>query len=227
MSKRKLHVSIFVILTLCLLIVGGKKAFILWHLKVNRFDLQKLKQQGYELVNELNRADSNIRNQNKKILSVWPNSNNNFSNSTDYFKHLMDVDNYGTDKWEPVLSGSSVYNVFYNVNPESLEKETIWSIAKNINEIDDPNIPVLISRNFDVTQLRAKYSKKDQEIITKNYGGYVLIRKDGSIYSQVRPKVTLNHIYRGKFFDYSTNAVCPAHALKYLTPKNEVFPQQD
>ncbi len=117
------------------------------------------------------------------------------STTTQFFKDLFDMDNYGSTEWDPyvnvdigVLSGSGVPGM----TGSTLESKNIaWVIAKNVtSEIADV-IPVLVSRNVDFNTLGGSLAKYDGQSTTKvTVGGtydqpfgnkaWVLVRKGGA-----------------------------------------------
>lgn len=222
---KKILLSLVVLIIMC---SCGYVGFTLWYFNLSRNDLQSLKFKGRELNRSLtcveNFGDLNI----KKGYGIYPVEESlDFSNSTDYFCYVMDMKNYDKTNWQPLIHGPVRSSVFRNLNKSNLEDETMWSVAKNISATTDKNIPVLVSRNVDVSQLYGKFTAKQKDEAFKSYGGYVLIRKDGSMYMQKRSKLSARYIYRKGNFDYTTNAVTPEKVLKYLTPTSEVYPRQN
>ena len=224
-TEKKILLSLVVLIIMC---SCGYVGFTLWYFNLSRNDLQSLKFKGRELNHSLTCVEKFGHLNIKKGYGIYPIEESlNFSNSTDYFYYVLDMKNYGKTNWQPLIYGASRSSIFRNIDKTNLEDETMWSIAKNITASIDENIPVLISRNVDVSQLCGKYSPKKKDELFKSYGGYVLIRKDGSMYMQKRPKLSTRYIYRKGNFDYTTNAVPPEKALKYLTPTSEVYPRQN
>jgi prepilin-type N-terminal cleavage/methylation domain-containing protein len=146
------------------------------------------------------------------LTSVWPKSTSQvsedegdiasetFSDSTKYFEALFDIANYGKTEWAPyvsgvdisVLSGSGVPG---HAGGTTLDAKTVaWSVAKGITDEMDDIIPVLITRNADITKLATAtgdMSKDRQQVgIGKTNGGesdtpfgnkaFIVIHKGGA-----------------------------------------------
>lgn len=166
------------------------------------------------------------------LAEVWPQTSvessgatdpdiadQSWTSTTEYFKELFDMDNYGKTEWQPyvnvdigVLSGAGVPGMSGN----TLDKKNIaWVIIGNVqSEIADV-VPVLVSRNVDYNQLSsslAKYDGTSSTKVTTGNGTYdtpfgnkawVLVRKGGA--SQViKAKYSrLDVIYNRQGFDNS------------------------
>lgn len=143
------------------------------------------------------------------LAEIWPQTQNegessgtddiadqSYSTTTDYFKKLFDMDNYGTEDWDPyvsvdmgVLSGAGVQGMQGN---QLQAKNIAWVIAGNIQGEMADVIPVLVSRNVDYSSLNDKlkeYNGKDTTKIKVGGGTYdtpfgnkawVVIRKGGA-----------------------------------------------
>lgn len=114
---------------------------------------------GKKLLEAINAA-STTPDANGISHSAWPKSKTNvhggqgtidgvaFQNSTQYFKRVL-----GLDGGE---------NLAKNTNPDTIiDKATdrsLWSIALDVDETTPDNAPVLISANFDCSNLPAKWS---------------------------------------------------------------------
>ena len=140
------------------------------------------------------------------------------STSTDFFKYLFNMDNYGTQDWQPyvncdigVLSGGGVPGMANG----KLQKENIaWVIVKNIqSEIEDV-IPVMASRNVDFNTLSGNLTKYDGQSTTqitcgKDYPqpfgnkAWVLVRKGGAAQVIKAKYSRLNVIFNKQGFDNS------------------------
>ena len=104
------------------------------------------------------------------LTSVWPKSSNaksddtediagmTFGTSTEYFKELFDIDNYGKDTWSPYVSGVDM-NVlsgagvppFSGSNLDS--KNVMWIVAQGLTDEMEDVIPALVTRNAAVETL--------------------------------------------------------------------------
>ena len=141
------------------------------------------------------------------------------STSTQFFKDLFDIDNYGKAEWDPyvnvdlgVLSGSGVPGM----TGSTLESKNIaWVVVKNLTSEVPDVIPALVSRNVDFNSLNGYLAKFDGTATTKvALGGtydqpfgnkaWVLVRKGGA--SQViKAKYSrLDVIFNRQGFDNSS-----------------------
>jgi hypothetical protein len=83
---------------------------------------------------------------------------NGFKTSTEYFKALLDEENYGTSKWKShvvdfdysKLAGAGVQAC---TNNHLTAANNIWSIVANITDQDNDRVPFLVTRNLDVKEL--------------------------------------------------------------------------
>ena len=98
------------------------------------------------------------------LTSVWPKGSTNksddsediagmtFGTSTEYFKELFNIDDYGKDTWSPYVSGVDM-NVLSGagVPPFSGQqldsKNVMWVIAQGLTDEMEDVIPALITRN--------------------------------------------------------------------------------
>ena len=98
------------------------------------------------------------------LTSVWPKGATNksddsddiagmtFSTSTEYFKELFNIDDYGKDTWSPYVSGVDM-NVLSGagVPPFSGQqldsKNVMWVVAQGLTDEMEDVIPALITRN--------------------------------------------------------------------------------
>ncbi len=145
-----------------------------------------------------------------------------YSTTTDYFKKLFDMDNYGSKDWDPyvsvdmgVLSGAGVQGMQGN---QLNAKNIAWVIAGNVQgEIADV-IPVLVSRNVDFQTLGGslkQYDGKSSTKITVGNGQYdtpfgnkawVVIRKGGAAATIKAKYSRLDVIFNRQGFDNSNLA---------------------
>ena len=98
------------------------------------------------------------------LTSVWPKGSTNksddsediagmtFGTSTEYFKELFNIDDYGKDTWSPYVSGVDM-NVLSGagVPPFSGQqldsKNVMWVVAQGLTDEMEDVIPALITRN--------------------------------------------------------------------------------
>ena len=142
------------------------------------------------------------------LADVWPKdadgdntdnsddiANKGATTTTEFFKDLFDIDNYGKAEWDPyvnvdigVLSGAGVPGM----SGSTLDKKNIaWVVAKNVTSEVPDVIPVMVSRNVDFNSLGGSLQKFDGSATTKvTVGGtydqpfgnkaWVLVRKGGA-----------------------------------------------
>ena len=176
-------------------------------------------------------TSANTEREASGLADVWPKdsdgatdnsddiANKAASTTTQYFKDLFDIDNYGKAEWDPyvnvdlgVLSGSGVPGM----TGSTLESKNIaWVVVKNLTSEVADVIPALVSRNVDFNSLNGYLSKFDGTATTKiTMGGtydqpfgnkaWVLVRKGGA--SQViKAKYSrLDVIFNRQGFDNSS-----------------------
>ena len=176
---------------------------------------------------------------------LWPTDDSdlqkkpNFTNSTDYFRWLIDEPNMGCEtRWQPHVNGfgycklaGAKVTCCTNAHLEAMQN--MWTIIKNYHQ-DLPAItPVLITRNIDPTSLTAKMTEKDMSSQLRfdhqyktPFGSkdFVIIRKSGEIYFGRASHLTYRDVYGGTPFDATIdkNGRPLQHPLKYLSPSREV-----
>ena len=176
-------------------------------------------------------TSANTEREASGLADVWPKdsdgatdnsddiANKAASTTTQYFKDLFDIDNYGKAEWDPyvnvdlgVLSGSGVPGM----TGSTLESKNIaWVVVKNLTSEVADVIPALVSRNVDFNSLNGYLAKFDGTATTKvSMGGtydqpfgnkaWVLVRKGGA--SQViKAKYSrLDVIFNRQGFDNSS-----------------------
>ena len=98
------------------------------------------------------------------LTSVWPKGSTDksddsediagmtFGTSTEYFKELFDIDNYGKDTWSPYVSGVDM-NVLSGAGVPPFagqqldSKNVMWIVAQGLTDEMEDVIPALITRN--------------------------------------------------------------------------------
>lgn len=187
--------------------------------RTNRFDLIEERQAAYEIHDELLRFYRDGVSQEEAMQLDY------LTNSTDYFMHLMDMDNYDTQSWNPRIF-IKPEKVFTNQSGGSgfLAK---WNVVKGDFRDFADTVPVVISGNVDVSELLGNYSYSHRDIIFDNSGGLIMVRNNGTICMLNMRKAPMSYIYEETYFDYTTNTVPQNKSLKYLTPTSEVYPKQE
>ena len=143
-----------------------------------------------------------------------------FSSTTEWFKKLFDMDNYGKadrhaeveDLDLNVLSGSGVPNISGN----TLEKKNIaWVAVANIQDGIPDCIPVLVTRNVDYKALDsnlAQYDGKTAPRVEIGKGEYstpfqdkawIVVRKGGGVDTIKAKYSTLDVAFKQQSFDNS------------------------
>ena len=172
----------------------------------------------------------NTERQASGMADVWPQTNvessgatdpdiadQNWPTTTEFFKELFDMDNYGKAEWQPyvnvdigVLSGAGVPGM----TGSTLDKKNIaWVITGNIqSEIADV-IPVLMSRNVDYSSMNGYLASYDGASATKVVVGngtydqpfgnkaWVLVRKSGASQTIKAKYSRLDVIFNRQGFD--------------------------
>ncbi len=172
----------------------------------------------------------NTERQASGMADVWPQTNvessgatdpdiadQNWPTTTEFFKELFDMDNYGKAEWQPyvnvdigVLSGAGVPGM----TGSTLEAKNIaWVITANIqSEIADV-IPVLMSRNVDYSSMNGYLASYDGASATKVVVGngtydqpfgnkaWVLVRKSGASQTIKAKYSRLDVIFNRQGFD--------------------------
>ncbi len=171
------------------------------------------------------------------LPSVWPKSSKNktddtediagmgpFATTTEYFKELFDLDNFGSDKWSPyvsgvdigVLSGSGVPGFTgKNIQPQNVT----WIVASGLTDEMEDVLPVLCTRNVAYQQLKTDNydGTSTTEIpVGKANGGesdtpfsnkaWVLVRKGGAAQSIKLKYSKLNVVYNRQSFTIPQDA---------------------
>ena len=106
------------------------------------------------------------------LTSVWPHQTEDdglntddtddiagrqYSSSTEYFKELFDIDNYGQEDWSPYLGGVDIAVLSGSGVPaftgSSLQSKNIaWTVVSGLTDEMEDIVPVIISRNMDTDQ---------------------------------------------------------------------------
>lgn len=175
-------------------------------------------------------TQSNTEREAAGMAEVWPQTSvessgatdpdiadQSWTSTTEFFKELFDMDNYGKAEWQPyvnvdigVLSGAGVPGM----SGSTLDKKNIaWVITGNIqSEIADV-IPVLMSRNVDYSSMNgylASYDGSSATKVTVGNGTYdqpfgnkawVLVRKGGASQTIKAKYSRLDVIFNRQGFD--------------------------
>lgn len=173
--------------------------------------------------------------------SAWP-VRGAFKNSTDYFRHLFDEENYGTAAWMPkvtgfdytLLAGSGVSQCGNNKLTPACNA---WSIAECLSDEWDEVMPVLVTRNVDASSLASpdtitnhQWRLRFDTTWDMPFGerGMILIRKNGAIFKGRAKYLNYVNVYmnarqilrragNGEIIDHDSS-------VSYLTPTGIVVP---
>lgn len=156
-----------------------------------------------------------------------------YSSSVDYFKELFDMEKYGTEDWDPYVDKDLLPMLWGQNVPglsgKNLEAKNIkWTIGANMTDEMPGVLPVLISRNVVVNDLKTdtydgqsttevKIGQKKGAEWDTPFGGeaWVLVTKSGEARSLKRRNSRLNVIYKNQGFTL-TNTDNP---FSYLASK--------
>lgn len=172
---------------------------------------------------------ANIDREAAGLETVWPKSRKCLSqdkddisgkfynNSVAYFFVLFDLANAATANWRPYLDCESKWAIGRVGSLPKSNPVSLWSVALDINDEMDDNVPVLISSNLDCARLplvwKGKGNQDDKIPITTHpligNHGVVIVTKGGKILKLPSSKVTLRNICGESSF---------ALPQQYLTP---------
>ena len=117
-------------------------------------------------------TQANTEREAQGLTSVWPHQTEDdglnsedtddiagraYSSSTEYFKELFDIDNYGQEDWAPYVSGVDIAVLSGSGVPaftgSSLQSRNVaWTLASGITDEMEDVVPVIVSRNMDTDQ---------------------------------------------------------------------------
>ncbi len=147
-----------------------------------------------------------------------------YQKSTDYFRDLFDMSNYGKEDWSPYV------NCDMDVVGKDFDE---WCVAANVADEMPDCFPVLISANFNPELLLSKWDGTSDTATPLPIGPahgatkslfddkmIIVVRKGGSVQIIKDKALTCATLYCGRSFDL-TNAETP---VVYLTPKGIAKP---
>ena len=176
---------------------------------------------------------ANIEREATGLETLWPKSRKYLSqdkddisgkfynNSVAYFFVLFDLANAATANWRPYLECESKWAIGRVGSLPKSNPVSLWSVALDINDEMDDNVPVLISSNLDCAKLPLVWNgkgKPDDKIPITTHPlignhGVVIVTKGGKILKLRSSKVTLRNICGESPF---------ALPKQYLTPDGVV-----
>ncbi len=156
-----------------------------------------------------------------------------FSSAEKYFEYLYDGKNVSDPtKWSPYVAGfdySKLAGGGVSVQPGgagTLEGTyCMWCIGANIRDEMEDVIPILITRNVEISDLPEKYDgtastkvKLGQTVKSPfSNKAFVMIRKGGAVFKARDKYATQKIIYQGQPFDLS-QATGDLQKFQYLKP---------
>jgi len=174
-------------------------------------------------------------------LPVWP-DRGEFTNSTDFFRHLFDEENYGTPAWKPKVEGFdysklSGAGVPLCDNNRLTPEYNAWSVAEQLTEDWDESMPVLVTRNVDASSLASPDTMTNGHWTLRfdstwdtpfGSGAMIIIRKSGAILKCRAKNLSYANFYKNAkpIFPCAGNGALNvlATSFSYLTPTGRVSP---
>lgn len=155
-----------------------------------------------------------------------------FANSTDFFRYLLENRLCVGLSYDSLVTGGVPVgrrNAFTATN-------NIWTVAVHVDGAASDMLPVLLTRNVDLSPLvtDAKGKGLSQRLVYDvewgtpfNAWGFVCVRKGGAVFIGRSKRTTYNNLFPGGFprhagVDGSGRAV--SKPLTYLTPTRAVVP---
>ncbi|MBQ1345935.1 MAG: type II secretion system protein [Kiritimatiellae bacterium] len=175
--------------------------------------------------------------------ALWPRTSDNkggddtdivgktYGTSTEYFKDLFDLENYGTQKWNSYLKGLANVDVLYGCGVPAFQgkkiepRNVMWCVAQGVTSDIDEVVPVLVTRNGNIESLFTTGTfagTENTEVgIGKDNGGesntpfgadsFIVVRKGGGVDVVESRYSKLYQIYKNKSFTIDTSS-----QFKYL-----------
>lgn len=171
--------------------------------------------------------------------SVWPRTRDGklsddkedisgiaFKNAVEFFNELFDAKKVGKADWSPYVEGVEAQVAMKTgagkFSGSFKASQLAWSIAANVADEMDDVVPVLVSSNFDPSQLLGKWDGvADAERLLKTTDGapLVIVRKGGAT-EVIKPRYcTYSTIYKRKAFE-------TPRTFAYLTPEGIAVPRR-
>ena len=148
------------------------------------------------------------------LASVWPKNRtqlsgdkddicgHEFKSSTEYFKVLLDMDNYGKPNWTPYIYVDDITIKLKDVFDEKTGKAK-WIVVKGVTDETADSVPVLVSANVEVESLLTKKGDYSREQLTgelKFAGACAVVIQKGGAASVVNAADShLQMVYHGEF----------------------------
>ena len=189
-------------------------------------------------------TQANTEREAQGLTSVWPHQTEDdglntedqddiagqaYGSSTDYFKELFDIDNYGQDDWAPYVSGVDIAvlsgaGVPAFTGSSLQEKNVAWTVVAGLTDEMEDIVPVIVSRNMETDnfptsgQQDMSTQKTDVKLGDKYpqpFGNKaaIVVHKGGAV-NVVNAKYSKLYLIYGKQSFTIPNGI----TLKYLTP---------
>ena len=142
------------------------------------------------------------------------------TSSAEYFEWL--VKRAGSDAGNSRRSRGGMlisFVVLDDADAAITTNNVMWSIAEGVNDETPDCVPVLVSENFDCSQLLLTYDgKASLPMVTSNGKPVVFVLKDGSVHSVESKYLNAWNVYKRRAFTGGPKS--------YLTPKGRVWTQK-
>ena len=189
-------------------------------------------------------TQANTEREAQGLTSVWPHqkeadglnaedsddiAGTAWNSSTEYFKALFDIDNYGQESWAPYVSGVDIAVLSGSGVPaftgKTLESKNVaWTVVSGITDEMEDIVPAIVSRNmetdtFPTSGTQDMSSQKDAVDLGKKYPqpfgnkAAIVIHKGGAANVVKAKYAKLYLIYNKQSFTIPNGIT-----LKYIKP---------
>ena len=189
-------------------------------------------------------TQANTEREAQGLTSVWPHQTEDdglntedsddiagtaYQSSTEYFKALFDIDNYGQESWAPYVSGVDIAVLSGSGVPaftgSSLQSKNVaWTVVSGITDEMEDIVPAIVSRNmetdnFPTSGTQDMSNQKDAVDLGKKYPqpfgnkAAIVIHKGGAANVVKAKYAKLYLIYNKQSFTIPNGIT-----LKYIKP---------
>ena len=189
-------------------------------------------------------TQANTEREAQGLTSVWPHQTEDdglntedsediagtaYQSSTEYFKALFDIDNYGQESWAPYVSGVDIAVLSGSGVPaftgSSLQSKNVaWTVVSGITDEMEDIVPAIVSRNMETDNFPTSGSQdmsnqKDAVDLGKKYPqpfgnkAAIVIHKGGAANVVKAKYAKLYLIYNKQSFTIPNGIT-----LKYIKP---------
>ena len=189
-------------------------------------------------------TQANTEREAQGLTSVWPHqteadglntedsddiAGTAYQSSTEYFKALFDIDNYGQESWAPYVSGVDIAVLSGSGVPaftgSSLQSKNVaWTVVSGITDEMEDIVPAIVSRNmetdnFPTSGTQDMSNQKDAVDLGKKYPqpfgnkAAIVIHKGGAANVVKAKYAKLYLIYNKQSFTIPNGIT-----LKYIKP---------